>query len=201
VDWSGLTSVWVCQCGHQGFGGFTRQEGIWAAQKHWTRVHGEGNVPTPWFELLPCAWSSTPWGEARNESCDRTEQLKGLCKTHYQRDLTYNKRGGMCSLEGCHVAKAEDSDLCKTHLNQQLRLGEEARIREVKLRSPVRLTEAPGKPGPVRVLADPIELSPGRTHGTRAGYAAGCRCRPCSDAQSAYRAENRRQRLSRGGAS
>ena len=41
------------------------------------------------------------------------------------------------------------------------------------------------------------QLSKPVTHGTKAAYAKGCRCRPCTDAASGYAMERRKIRLAR----
>lgn len=55
----------------------------------------------------------------------------------------------------------------------------------------------PKTPAPIRT---PIPLAAGLTHGTRAAYNAGCRCVPCSAADSYYQRQRHKTRGNYGGA-
>jgi hypothetical protein len=116
VDWSGHTAVWVCDCGAQGFAGMTADDGRHAAKRHRADVHPEWEVfYSVYVTPVQCAWGESPWGLAREETCDALADRGEYCVTHYTMSYHYAKVG-LCTYGDCVRAASlmPVQPLCKT---------------------------------------------------------------------------------------
>lgn len=198
VDWSGITAVWVCECGQQGFGGFTSLEGRSGAMRHRALSHPDWKaVHKVYITPVPCNWGNHIYAEMKGgETCQKDAVANGYCINHNGYANRFEAYG-VCALEDCIFLASKEQPVCRTHATEWARKNglDQTRVHAGEIVWPhVPPKNKSRNRGPATVRLLPYKTK----HGTRAGYKAGCRCPPCAVAQSTYASEARRRRLERG---